>query len=144
VILHFLDTSAIVKHYRAERGSQRVDALFTDSEILLTISDLTIVELASAFVRLRRMSQIEEDAFNAALARFTLDTKEKLTVARISGETIHSARDLVLKHDLRTLDALQLASVLSIRSDSTTFVSADTNLLQAAQSNGLQTLNPLD
>ena len=52
----FLDTSALVKHYRAEQGTARVDALF-DRENDLAISELSLVELVSALQRVRKVEK---------------------------------------------------------------------------------------
>ena len=56
------------------------------------------------------------------------------------------AHDLVFRHSLRTLDAIQLASALdgtANLAEPFTFVSADTDLLSAAASEGFAVDNPL-
>lgn len=141
---YFLDTSALVKHYRMEAGSERIDALFADAESDLLISELGIVEFASTFQRLKNRREIEADAFSRALDRFTFDTTHRLTVLEFRSDSIKLARELVLKRSLRTLDALQVACALSAKSDDLVFASADTHLLTAARTNDLQILNPLE
>ncbi|MDE3088345.1 MAG: type II toxin-antitoxin system VapC family toxin [Chloroflexota bacterium] len=141
---YFLDTSALVKHYRSEPGSERIDALFAETESTRIISELTIVEFASAFRRLTNRGEIDDVAMNHALRRFTADTTDNLVVVEFRSDVIKIARDTVLQHSLRALDALQLAAVLSATRRSPVFVSADANLLSAAQVNGLETVNPLD
>jgi len=58
-------------------------------------------------------------------------------------EDIHAAAELLLEQQaLRTLDALQLATVLKAnRLQPTYFVAADGRLLQAAQSSGLTVID---
>jgi uncharacterized protein len=55
------------------------------------------------------------------------------------------ARDLLLKHPLRTLDAIQLACALEaahLFNIQPNFISADTRLLTAASAEGLPTDDP--
>ena len=40
----FLDTSALVKRYHRERGSEVIDALFRERDQRIVISDLSIIE----------------------------------------------------------------------------------------------------
>ncbi|MBI3592196.1 MAG: type II toxin-antitoxin system VapC family toxin, partial [Nitrospirae bacterium] len=49
----YFDTSALVKRYVKERGSEKVDALLKDSTIVVT-SKLTYPEMLSAFTRRHR------------------------------------------------------------------------------------------
>ncbi|MBI5653518.1 MAG: type II toxin-antitoxin system VapC family toxin [Chloroflexi bacterium] len=139
----FLDTSALVKQYRQELGTARVQALFDDDTNALSISELSLVELTSAFVRLGNQNEITQETMNEALGKFDADTENRFTVIELRGDLIRQARALVAQHKLRALDALQLASVLAVQSESPTFVSADERLIQAAQANGLNTLNPV-
>ena len=140
---YFLDTSALVKHYRIEAGSERIDALFADPDSDILISELGIVEFASTFQRLKNRREIDDDAFSRALDRFTFDTTHRMTVLEFRSDSIKLARELVLQRSLRTLDALQLACALSAKSHDLVFASADANLLTAAQTNALQVLSPL-
>jgi len=139
----FLDTSALVKQYRQELGTAQVQTIFDDNINTLFISELSLVELASAFVRLGNQNEITEEAMNEALEKFDADTENRFTVIELRGDLIRQARTLVVQHKLRALDALQLAGVLAIKSESPVFVSADERLVQAAEANGLNVLNPL-
>jgi hypothetical protein len=51
---HFHDTSAAVKHYRAELGTAKVDALLADTASRYYLSALGVVELHPVFARLAR------------------------------------------------------------------------------------------
>ncbi len=70
-------------------------------------------------------------------------------LVELTTETLELARNLIMQHPLRTLDALQLASAIlvnhvfvNLNLPSLTFVSADERLLQTAQQEGLATDNP--
>ncbi len=140
----FLDTSAVVKHYRPEKGTEHIDALFDDAANSLYISELTLVEFISALQRLESSGEMDEETLNEAWGKFESDARVRFVIIDLNRALIVQAKSIVQKHGLRTLDALHLASVLSIQVKSPVLVSADTNLIQAAQANGLQTLNPLD
>ncbi len=140
--LHFFDTSALFKHYHRETGFERVDALFDDSDGIF-ISELAFVEFASVLHRLKNRGEIGQTRLDHVLARFNLDTTDRIVVVGLRHESIQQAQQLVLNNGLRTLDALQLASALTLKPLGLVFVCADFRLLQAAQANGLEILNPL-
>ncbi|MBI3914703.1 MAG: type II toxin-antitoxin system VapC family toxin [Chloroflexi bacterium] len=139
----FLDTSVIVKHYRAEQGTANVDALFHDADNSLHISEIALVEFASALQRLKNSGEITDDALAEAQGKFDADVEQRLVLIDLNRSLIVQAKSLVKEHGLRTLDALHLASSLHIKAKSPVFVSADSSLIKAAQANGLQILNPL-
>ncbi len=139
---YFLDTSALVKRYHRESGSEQVNAIFDDQSNVLIISELAIVELASALQRKRNRGEITVRALNDALAQFDNDVLSDLIVANFLSDFIRRARDLVLQHGLRTLDALQLTAALEFRALAPVFVCADDTLCQAASNAGLSVLNP--
>jgi len=45
---YFFDTSAIVKRYHREDGSDLIDRLFAESDAEFIISDISIIEFYSA------------------------------------------------------------------------------------------------
>lgn len=129
---YFFDTSALAKRHHLESGSERVNAIFWDQDNILIISELAIVEMASALHRKRNRGEITLQAMNDALAQFANEVLSGLIVAGLRSGFIQQARDLVLQHSLRTLDALQLTSALEFRALSPVFACADVRLRQAA------------
>lgn len=140
---YFFDTSALVKHYRPEAGSVHVDAILSDAASQFQISSLTIVEFASTMQRLKSRGEISSDELPLLLERFTADIGDTLLVLRFPRNWARIARDLVLTHGIRTLDALQLATALQMKRSQPIFVAADEKLLAAAKANDLEILNPL-
>ncbi len=53
-------------------------------------------------------------------------------------------QDLILKHHLRTLDALHLAVLTTLREIAPTVVCSDQRLLVAAQAEGFTVLDPAE
>ena len=67
---YFFDTSALVKRYHQEIGSEQVNAIFDDQDNILIISELALVELASALRRKQNQGEITIQALNDTLAHF--------------------------------------------------------------------------
>jgi predicted nucleic acid-binding protein len=139
---YFLDTSALVKRYHSEAGSDKVNKIFDDEDGIILISELAIVELASALQRKKSGKEISTSAMQDTLAQFASDILQQLIVVGFRSGFIQRAKDLVLRHNLRTLDSLQLAAVLEFSLLSPVFACADEALCEAAESVGLTTLNP--
>jgi hypothetical protein len=145
----FFDTSAVAKHYRAEVGTARVDALLAEPAARHLLSDLGVVELHSIFARLARTGQITAADFHQARGRFLADIAAGLWHAvPVPVAHFHNAQQLLVRHGLtrglRTLDALQLAVALGCKALSPldAFVCADVNLGYVAAAEGLTVINP--
>jgi predicted nucleic acid-binding protein len=63
----FFDTSALVKRYHREVGTDVVEAAFRDHSITRLISDIGVIECYSAFARRARMGDISEEDFRATI-----------------------------------------------------------------------------
>ena len=70
--VYYLDTSAIVKRYLDEQGTEVVDLLLDDigPENSFYISWLSILEFTSVILRLTNGGQLTRDAADTVLARF--------------------------------------------------------------------------
>jgi len=141
-VFFLFDTSALVKRYHIEPGSDKVDEIFEDTDNVLVISELTLVEVTSALLRKRNRGEITASAMKNALAQFARDVLSELIVADLTSNLVRRARELVLEHNLKTLDALQPAFALEFQVLKPTFVCADARLRDAAQAAGLTVLNP--
>jgi len=133
----FFDTSALVKHYHLERGSSVVNELM--ETYIVAISELAIVEMTSALMRRHLSGELRRSNLEWALERFYSDL-ENYVVVPISSETISLATFLVIKHGLKTLDSLQLASALRIKAEARVFVTFDEKLKKAAEKEGFKVL----
>jgi len=145
-VLYFLDTSALVKRYHAEPGTETVLACFNDPHNFLLICNLSIAELIAALHRLARRGQITHNAQEAARGQLMLDLLSgRLGVVDVHRRHIFEAETLILEHDLSANDAIILACLLEARPQQPVFVCADvrSGLLRAAEACGLSTLNPL-
>jgi predicted nucleic acid-binding protein len=141
--LIFLDASAAAKRYFLESGSDRVNELWSGVEFL---SSLVILhcELASALNRIRRERALPRGAYSTIKEQIQ-DDLTKIRTVPINAELIGLALRLLDSHPLKVLGSLYLAGALGLEQNSKEpvfFVSSDRQLLQAAQAEGLQTLNP--
>jgi predicted nucleic acid-binding protein len=149
----YFDSSALVKRYLTETGSNRVLALANQSAgHTLIIAGITRVEVAAAFAARHRVSGgISRRECNDALGLLLQHCNSEYHLAPLTPTIISRAVDLTQNHRLRGYDAVQLATALSTNEallaaglSGLTFVAADNDLLAAAQAEGLPTENPND
>jgi predicted nucleic acid-binding protein len=142
----YLDTSALIKLYVEEEGTERVVAITDDSNgVQIVILDVTPLEARSAVRRRQREGDISGADADRILDRIEDDTSSSFLVQPSTSAVIEGAARLIDRHPLRAYDALQLAGCLVIRDivpGPLTFVCADVRLCGAAELEGLTVLNP--
>jgi predicted nucleic acid-binding protein len=142
VPLFYVDTSALVKRYHVELGSDQVDRLFADPDASLVTANLAITELTSALDRKCQDGALTHEGLTQILAVAAQDLLAEFWLLELDRTHIRRSQPLILRHHLRTLDALHLAVVLSIKELHPVLVSADVRLLQAADREGIELFNP--
>jgi uncharacterized protein len=152
--VYFLDTSALVKRYVTETGSTWVTAQCRpESGHTLIISQATLVEAVAMFCRKSRQQDINQRISEAErdqnIMLFRRDARRQYNVVRVTSTIYTRAGDLCRLHRLRAYDAVQLACALAVRNklavigiQAPTFVSADAELLNIANIEGLSIENP--
>jgi len=147
--IYYLDSSAVVKRYVAESGSEAIRAICADAENALFLSELTLVEVSSAFARRAKGGGISDAERQSYLDLFIGDCARDYALIPADRRAIDRAVNLAQAHALRGYDALQLgcalvASELLTASgvDPVQFVSADDDLLAAAAAEGLDVAVP--
>lgn len=147
-MVYFFDTSALVKRYHRESGTEVVDAAFEDSETDCVISDLGIVELYSAFAKKVRRGELSENGFEILVRAFGKEIREDtLQILSLDDEDKQTAVSLIetygLSQSLRTLDAMQLAVMTGLGPDPITRVyCADQRFLEIIEQEGFSVVNP--
>ena len=141
---YFLDTSALVKIYHREDGSDYCLELYANRSDII-ISELARVELHSAVYRKQREKQLNIKALNAVVKMFRQDCDEKYEVLQIASLVYDEACSLLSRYSnlygLRTLDSLQLATFLNYcEKDRDCFVCADKKLTAVVECEGIQTI----
>jgi predicted nucleic acid-binding protein len=139
----FFDTSALVKRYYEEPGTELVDDLVEDDR-RVTITSLAVIETISAFRRKYNRRQISESDTDGLLAAFFGEALDDFVIVPMEESIQQFSFDLILEDDLRTLDSLQLAAALALDGEEMdiVFISADSDLVAVANDRGLQTVNP--
>jgi len=146
----YLDTSAIVKRYRREKGTEIIDQLLVDpgeADRFYT-SFLSVLELTSAITRLSKAGELSKSVASELLARFHEDTEQQFRIWPVDDEIIGSAISMSKEHALRSADAIHLATAVTISSllpgANTALVSSDRELIKAAEARHLVTIDPLE
>jgi predicted nucleic acid-binding protein len=146
--LYVLDTSALVKRYHPERGSEVVQHLFTDPQARRLITDITIIEFHSAFARRVRMREITPEDFQAAKAELAADIQDGVLEVEPLGDVDKAAAAQLLERygltqECRTLDALHLAVMTRLGPGRLRAVyCADHGLCAVLVAEGLTVINP--
>jgi len=106
----YLDTSALLKRYIQEAGSEEVRKLLEEADEIAT-GVITRVETASAIARLVRSQAITAEEGKQVWDAFGEDW-EILTRLHVTPQSIERAASLAWQYALRGYDALHLASAL--------------------------------
>ena len=135
----FLDTSAFVKRYHPEPGTDRVLALFNQPQNRIQISRLTLVEVRSAFAVKVRTREIDQPTAAALWIQLLSDVAAGVFEVLPITDTHYQLAEQLLgqyafQSRLRTLDALQLAVALERNEQAAIdgFVLADQALSEVA------------
>jgi len=130
----FFDTSAFVKRYIREEGSELVLS-WCDQTTELCLSGVALPEIISAFCRLRRenaMTALQYRHLKAMLLADVADAAICDLTPEVMRHTIKS-----LEHNvLRGMDAIHVGSALALQANF--FVSADARQRAAASQAGLR------
>lgn len=138
--VYFFDTSALVKRYVEESGSDTVRDVFNTSDATIVLADITRAEFTSAVARRARDGSISTDEHRLLKTAFAIHLVRDYLLAPIEPRDISRACELVESYALRAYDAIQLAVALSVAEklvgsadESLTFLSADRDLTAAAR-----------
>ncbi len=133
----FFDTSAFVKRYIEEPGSERVMEICREAEHLV-LSIICLPEMISTLNRLVREGKLSGDQYRQ-IKDLILDDFEDVEVCDITTEVIKQTILCLEKNPLRAMDALHLGCALVVKPD--LFVSSDRRQIEAAQSEGLRVID---
>lgn len=134
--MRFWDSSALVALLIEESRSADALRALTDDEFILT-SALTPVEIASALWRRRHRGELTIAAHDEAERRFA-QLSRKWREISCSPEVVRVARGIVSRHQIRSLDALQLAAAQF--AGGPIFVTFDQSLASVARGEGLDVI----
>ncbi len=137
----YFDTSALVKLFIEEAGSEDVSALW-DGADAVTTSRVTEVEVPAALAAARRSRRLDERSHEEAKQGWQR-YRGSLRLVEVTPELGETAGMLAETYALGALDALHLASAATVADDRIIMASWDRRLLEAARSLGMATLPAL-
>ena len=142
----YLDTSALVKLYVREPGTEEMIRLASPSSgQTLALLSVARVEFRAAVRRRERLGDIPRDAVDALIARMEKHLQSLYLVQPVTDAVVEEATALLDRYPLRAYDAMQLAGCLALRSrlgERPSFICSDRDLLAAAENEGLTALDP--
>ena len=134
----FCDTSALVKLYVHEDGSEAVIERATESEAV-AVCRIAWVEIMSAMARRARETPRDAEALDRARRRVVSDWPHYLTLEVTQG-LVELAGDYAEAFALRACDSVQLAAVQTVHREApgeVSFACFDARLSKAAQVLGI-------
>ena len=145
--VYYLDTSAVLKRYRTEKGSDVVTELYEARAVgdSLMTSHFTCLEVESVAARALKGRVLTQHAYEALLGAFARDLTEHLYLLPLAGSLVNEAIYAARRHAVRAPDAIHVASAERTNRDSPNdfvFVASDLELLSAAEAAGVETFNP--
>jgi len=140
----YLDSSAMVKRYVKEPGSNVVKELYLKAysgELILSFSMWNIGEVLGAFDRASTSGRLSSDVYKVVRRRFILETKRmvKLGLALVVPLKIKILKEtwkLLEKYHIYVADALQIATAKYI--SAARFMTGDRYLHEVAMKEGLK------
>ena len=138
-VIVYLDTSAMVKLFVEEEGSEVVRALVEGSVGAVTAS-VAYAEARAAFARKRRDTYLTSAQLRRVVTELDMQW-ESYGVVDLDMVLVRAAGGLAEQHGLRGYDAIHLAAALSVRDrseEALMFCAADGQLAAAAQAETLK------
>lgn len=141
-MIAYLDTSALVKLFFLEAGSELVIDLVKKADSVIT-SQVTYAESCAALARRKREKRLTAREFQRARKNLEDLWPEMNTI--LVAEL--RAGELAIKHVIRGFDAIHLAAAMEIRTNAgkdidVLFCSFDNRQNEAARNEGLAIIDP--
>mgnify|MGYP003930879201 CR=1 FL=1 len=141
--IYYLDTSALVKRYMEEQGSEIIDNIYRDvyrGIKRLSFSYWNIAEAVVVFDKYAKRLGLDAKEVVRYMLResITLSRLNRLVTVSINPSVLRASIELVLKHHIYVADALQIASAKKVNSAIVT--TGDKELASIAEAEGLRTL----
>ena len=129
----FYDTSAFIKLFQEEFGSDEIVKLRNDASEN-AVSIICIPETFSTLNRLKRDKRFNSSVY-AQLKREVLHELESFFICELENQIIAESINIIEKNPLKGMDSIHVSTALKWKAD--LFVSADKQQLKSAKANGL-------
>jgi uncharacterized protein len=145
----YFETSALLKRYRREPGTEVVNLLLREKrdEDLFVTSHLTVLEISSVAARLMAGKVIRRSQYENLLAKFAQDLRNHdFVILPLTSSLVSEAIAVLNQRPLKSGDSIHVATALraekSVSSDSFLVVSSDREVLAACLKEKLLVLDP--
>ena len=130
----FFDSSAFVKRYVSEAGTEAVLA-WCDRASEIGLSGIALPEIVSAFCRLRREDKIDDTQYRQLKSLLLADI-EDAAICDLTPEVLAQSIASLETTILRGMDAIHIGSAVALKAD--VFITADQRQCDAAIRAGLR------
>ncbi|HYH79157.1 MAG TPA: type II toxin-antitoxin system VapC family toxin [Longimicrobium sp.] len=144
----FLDTSALVKAYLDEPGSDVVRAIIKERRPFVYVSNHVALETLAAFASNLRRLHIQPKRYHRARAEFFRDFPGGFTVVEVPAEVVENAMELADTYRALGVGSIDLVHVATVErlawanGGVPTIVCADRAMRNLAAAAGLGVFNP--
>jgi predicted nucleic acid-binding protein len=142
-MIYYLDSSALMKRYAAESGSDSMTML-VESDAMIAVSWLALPETLAAVARRAKGGSLSAEDLKSIKNQLHLDL-QRFMIVEVSGAPVEGIEALIARHALRGADSIHLSTALWLKKATKSpvvFVASDHELLAAARAERLKTLNP--
>lgn len=136
----YIDTSAYLKIFLKEKGSDQVRKLVKENSLLA--SAILTSECFSAFSRRRQGKEIDDKTFDRLVNRVKKGLPY-IEIVRLTDEVLMRTEEILLHSTVRTFDAVHIASALLFQESTgidLTFVTSDKRQAEFTHKKGLKTV----
>lgn len=130
----FFDSSAFVKRYVSETGTEAV-LNWCDQATEIGLSAIALPEIVSAFCRLRREGKIDDTRYRQLKSLLLADI-EDAAICDLTSAVLAQSITSLETNVLRGMDAIHIGSAVALKAD--VFISADQRQREAAVRAGLR------
>ena len=144
--IFYIETSALVKRYHAENGTDVINAIFSEkaeADIFVTSQFITL-EMEAVAARGLKGGVLNRRAYGIMLRSFVEDLGNMI-VLPLSPSLVTEAAQATRRYAMRAADAIHFASALRTKQAAAmqiVFVGSDEELVRAGQEEGFTVLNP--
>lgn len=139
----YLDTSALVKRYVNEKGTDEIDKVFKgarEKSATIYLSFWNVAEAMGIFDKYSRTSKMDR---NKTIGKFLGELKALKEIGSfntldVRQSLISEAIEYVLKYHIYIADALQISSCKSAQCNK--FLTSDKRLAESAKAEGIETI----
>ena len=139
----YLDSSAVIKRYVRESGSERIRDLYRSTYLgntVLVFSLWNIGEILGVLDKAQRLQRISEEQHSEAIGRFAEETARLRKIGRlrlipVTERILETSWNFITSQHIYAVDAVQIVSAAESKCDE--FLTGDRKLHSVSLSSGL-------